>query len=809
MRGARHGGAPARRAILRWGWRLFRREWRQQILVLTLLTVAVATATFSGAFAYTFPRTQDAIFGSATQRITFNATEPQASADVEAARRYFGTIDIIATRAASAPGSATRLELRAQDPHGPYSDPMLILRQGRYPSAADEVAVTDKVADTLKATVGQQVTLDRRSRTVVGIVDNPSDFDNEFALVAPGPLTDADTVTLLVDGTRDVEAFRSQMTVPGNVNRETRPFDERAATALVSLSLTAVGLLLVALIAAAGFVVLAKRRLRQFGMLAAVGATEKQVRLVTLVNGALVGLIAALAGTALGLVVWAAALGRVKAAAGHEIDGLGAPLWLLAASMVLAVLAATASAWWPARAVARIPVVQALSARPPRPKPAHRSALVAAALVGTGLVLLYVGDGGRRPVPLLVGLPTILIGALFSAPIAIQALARLAPRLPLAGRLALRDLARYQARSGAALAAISLALGVPVGIVVVAAAEEAQAPMGNLSDQQLIFRMDGSDDPIFVPDRSGAAIAASDAEVARFAATLDGARVLSLDMAVDPDQPLDNGYGEGGGRFAAGLFWQPPSSDRAHGIPLVVATPSLLERFGAGSTAVDAHEVYFPETEGVFQLYSTKRDRAPVTDMGRIPKKEHGALPEAFISPAAARRHGWEPTRSAWLIETARPLTVAQRSAARDFAIETGMTVETKDKGASLSALRTGATAGGMLLALGVLAMTVGLIRSETAGDLRTLTATGASSGMRRKLTAATAGSLALLGVLLGVTAAYLALVGAYSHNLDALGHVPVVDLAVTALGVPVLAAAAGWLLAGHQPPAIARAALD
>lgn len=808
MSRARQGGAPARRAILRWGWRLFRREWHQQILILTLLTVAVAAATFTGAFAYTFPRTQDATFGSAKQRITFNATEPQATADVAAARRYFGTIDVISARSVSMPGSVTRLELRAQDPHGPYSGPMLALRQGRYPNAADELAVTDGAARNLKVAVGQRVTLGGLSRTVVGLVENPSDFDDEFALVAPGRLDTADTVTLLVGG-GDVEAFRSQMTVPGNVNRETRAFDERAATALATLSMTAVGMLLVALIAAAGFVVLAKRRLRQLGMLAAVGATERHVRLVTVLNGLFVGLIAAATGTAVGLAAWAAALGRVKAAAGHEIYGLGAPLWLIGAGMVLAVLASTASAWWPARAVARIPVLQALSARPPRPKPAHRSALVAAVLVGAGLVLLYFGDGGRRPVPLLVGMPTILIGVLFSAPIAIQGLARLAPRLPIAGRLALRDLARYQARSGAALAAISLALGVPVGIVVVAAAEQSQGSMRNLSDHQLMFRMSGSGDPIFVPDRSAAAIAASDDAVARFAATLDGARILPLDMAVDPDQPLDNNYGDGGGRFAAGLFWQPPDSDRAHGIPLVVATPSLLERFGAGTTAVDAHEVYFSETEGAFQLYSTKRDHSPVTDMGRLPKGAYGSLPEAFISPAAARLHGWEPMRSGWLVEAARPLTAGQRAAARDLAIDAGLTVETRDEGASLSTLRTGATAGGMLLALGVLAMTVGLMRSETAGDLRTLTATGASSGMRRKLAAATAGSLASLGVVLGMTAAYLALLGAYSNNLDRLGHVPVVDLAVTALGVPLLAAGAGWLLAGRQPPAIARAAFD
>ena len=33
------GGAPARRAVVRWSWRLFRREWRQQLTVIGLLTV--------------------------------------------------------------------------------------------------------------------------------------------------------------------------------------------------------------------------------------------------------------------------------------------------------------------------------------------------------------------------------------------------------------------------------------------------------------------------------------------------------------------------------------------------------------------------------------------------------------------------------------------------------------------------------------------------------------------------------------------------------------------------------------------------
>ena len=41
------GGLVARRAVIRWAWRLFRREWRQQLLILALIIVAI-TATVVG-----------------------------------------------------------------------------------------------------------------------------------------------------------------------------------------------------------------------------------------------------------------------------------------------------------------------------------------------------------------------------------------------------------------------------------------------------------------------------------------------------------------------------------------------------------------------------------------------------------------------------------------------------------------------------------------------------------------------------------------------------------------------------------------
>ena len=89
--------------------------------------------------------------------------------------------------------------------------------------------------------------------------------------------------------------------------------------------------------------------------------------------------------------------------------------------------------------------------------------------------------------------------------------------------------------------------------------------------------------------------------------------------------------------------------------------------------------------------------------------------------------------------------------------------------------------------------MSVGLIRSETASDLRTLAATGASSSTRRTLTAATAGALALLGAVLGTVAAYVAAI-AYSWDnpldgLSELSSVPTANLLIILVGMPLVAA--------------------
>src|SRR5690606_11762128 len=122
---------------------------------------------------------------------------------------------------------------------------------------------------------------------------------------------------------------------------ETRPAYEWVEAAAVVFSITAVSMLLVCLIAAAGFAVVAHRRLRQLGLLAAVGATDRHLRLGLLANGAAVGVAASVLGAVVGVLAWFAVTARFETAAGHRIDRLDLPWWQVVGVALLAVLTAT------------------------------------------------------------------------------------------------------------------------------------------------------------------------------------------------------------------------------------------------------------------------------------------------------------------------------------------------------------------------------------------------------------------------------------------------------------------------------------
>jgi putative ABC transport system permease protein len=805
------GGLPARTAVVRWAWRLLRREWRQQILLVSLVAFTGAAAVCGLAAADTYPNSPAGTYGSARQVVRLDATDPsRLPSQLERARAQLGPIETIGHRSVPVPGSVRPLDLRAQDPHGRFGSAMLRLTGGRYPADATEIALTQPAATLFHTGMGSTTTLDGQPLTVVGLVENPQKLNDDFALAASGlNATGRPAVSVAVLADASPQAFASyRQAEKGVLSVQERRNFERSPVEVAVFALATVVLLLVSLVAAAGFAVVAQRRLRQIGMLAAIGATDRHLRLVLIAHGALTGAFAAVIGTFAGILMWLPVAPAMEEAVGHRIDRAALPWTLIALMALVTVLAPTAAAWWPARTMARIPAAQALSARPPTPAPARRSAGAATVLVAVGAACLLLAHR-TNPLLLSLGIISVVLGLLLLSPLAVLALARAADRMPFTPRLALRDLGRHQARSGAALAAIALALGIPVAVTVLAAANQVTADRGNLASSQLLIRIgaDDSNGPV-VPVLASAELARLRTAVDEYAASL-GTTATPLAKAYDPGAPpIRDAAGGGPVRPVVELSRRTGTDSWTAASSLYVATPEAAGRFGLDLPAAEQDTDVLTSSAGEFMLTGTQK-RGLVAHTRHVPGSAYTAAPRAFLTPGALRRHGWKSLPSGWFVRAPHDLTAAQINAARDLAAANGLVTEVRDHRDGLATLRWAAVAGGALLALGVLAMTIGTIRGEAVDELRTLTATGATSAIRRHLTAATAGILTLAGVLLGTAGAYFILLAAFSDDLSTLVHVPYAPLALALVGTPVLATATAWILAGREPTQLTRRPLE
>ncbi len=835
--GTSNGGVPARRAVIRWSWRMFRREWRQQLLVLALIVVALAATVVGAAVATNTPPPAGAGFGTAQDMATFSGG-PQLASQIAALEQRFRRVDVIENQTIAIPGSINTYDLRAQDPNGPFGQPMLSLVAGHYPAGPGQVAVTGGVASTFNLKIGDLWNQDGKTRQVVGIVQNPQSLLDEFALVAPGQVTAPSQVTVLFTAPPGTTTG-SLGSLSQNV--ETR-HDAVASNPLnpetIVLGLATVGMLLIALVAVGGFTVLAQRRLRSLGMLGALGAADRNIRLVVRVNGVLVGVVGALAGTVLGLAVWLAYRPRLESSAHHLIGAFQLPWIVIGPAMALAVVATYFAASRPARSITRIPVVAALSGRPAPPKQVHRSALPGVVfLVIAAALLSYSGksaNGGGAP-ELVLGIVLLVVAIILLAPFCLVVLSSFSRWAPIAARLALRDLARYRARSGSALAAISLGVFIAALVCVLTAQRYGNVldyAGPNLASNQIIVYTPnggpGGGGPGNGPSGQNTPGTASTPQ-AQAAVAENIAKALGSSTVIELDQT------------SASL--QHAAKGRSWSGPVYVATPQLLQAFGIKASDVnpDADILTMrPGLSGISQLqlvyggYFASQGGGPGNGPGNgsnsypCPKgqcvanpviQEVGALPSGTSAPnTVITEHaidtlGLHTSTAGWLIQTPHPPTAGQITNARLTAAAAGMTIETKSSTPSSAEILNWATVFGIALALGILAMSIGLIRSETARDLRTLTATGASSLTRRELTAATAFALALSGAVLGTVAAYVGAIGyAWDNPLDGLSelsNVPTTQLLFILVGMPVIAAVVGWLMAGREPSAISRQPLE
>ncbi len=527
----------------------------------------------------------------------------------------------------------------------------------------------------------------------------------------------------------------------------------------------------------------------------------------------------------MGLAGWFAFSPQLETIAEHRIDRFHLPWWAVGVAMLLAVATAVTAAWWPARSAARIPIVAALSERPAHPRPAHRFAVLGALLLLAGLGLI-VESRQTKPPLIITGIVAAALGMLLLAPVGIAGLAALARHSPIAARLALRDLARYQSRSSVALAAVGLAVGIAAAIAIYAAAAQAAAAVptgGNLPTNQLIVWLSPSAVGGAVPQLSSTQLHNAQTRVDAVATALHAQSVLPLDAALNPAAPNMQGGGPAnstGGKpvVALGIPHHVVVNGKSgtefrgnESVPLFVATPAILQHYGIQPSDISPTTDILTSRSSLagYQLFGDGSRSVWQPKVQTVPLPAYTSNPATLITTHALTALRLTSVPVGWLIQTPQPLTATQIDKAQQVAIAAGLSIETRPTQAALSQLRTAATAAGVAVALGVLAMTVGLIRSETARDLRTLTATGASGTTRRTLTGATAGALAALGALIGTTGAYLALIAWYHHNLHWLSYVPITNLTGILVGLPATASVAGWLLAGREPPAIARQPLE
>jgi putative ABC transport system permease protein len=264
-----------------------------------------------------------------------------------------------------------------------------------------------------------------------------------------------------------------------------------------------------------------------------------------------------------------------------------------------------------------------------------------------------------------------------------------------------------------------------------------------------------------------------------------------------------------------------------------VATPQLLRAYGIAAAQVNPDADVLTMRRGLSSmtnlqfLYGAYKSGPPAPDSPCPPGsclanpkiQELSALPSGTSAPntvitehAVRQFHLTTPT-AGWLIQTPESLTAAQINAAQAAAAAAGLIVETRNSIPSSAEILNVATVFGILLALGILAMCVGLLRSETASSLRTLTATGASGAARRTISAVTAGALALIGAVTGTVGGYIAAIAFFRTSqldtLSSLTSVPVANLLLILVGMPLVAMIGGWLVAGREPGAIGRRPLE
>ncbi|MFF3390840.1 FtsX-like permease family protein [Streptomyces sp. NPDC002669] len=734
---------------------------------------------------------------------------------------------------------------------------MIDLVRGSYPRGAGEVAATEPFLKSTGLDVGSTTTVRNSGRTyrITGVVEKPDALKTEALYADPGAVLapwkagaehdkkvlppNERPVQWLVEapegaGVTWPDVLRanksgvlvksrqvvldpppdSEVPLAGKGYQSYAGSSEELSVALVTV--VALAILEIVLLAGPAFAVGARRSRRQLGLLGTCGGDRRHVRAVVLGGGLVLGGVGAVTGAVAGIGLTAVFRPMLEELVGHRFVSLELrPLELLgiaAFGLVTGLLAAFA----PAIVASRQSVLESLTGR----RGVRRSSRVLPILgccvlaIGT-VVAVYGGTTGDSG---LVSGGSIVaeLGLLACIPVLVGLLGRIGRRLPLSPRMALRDAARNRGRTAPAVAAVMAAVAGSVAVAtymsstkaenefdyvpsmtpgtillsssysseadvaerlprVRPAVERSLAVTGKRADYRRVWA--GSDCNVYEEDSCGSLemlVPAGKDHACPL--TGKGAKELAARLSADEHKKLMRSPACLARLMPSGIF----NSDMSN---IVVADETLLDVYAkfadpaatealAAGTPVLLNKTYAKNGEVTLKAVhrygeEDRKNRAqhpgkPRTTTAKLkvyvaPEKYAATPGVSMVMPQkTAERLGLHTSPAGSVYTAAHPPTDAELQRARAAIDQAGGGLWVQDESGPYETEDTMMvilTLLAGLVTLGAASITTGLAKADAEADLNTLSAVGAPPGVRRRLSGFQCMVVALTGVVLGTLA--------------------------------------------------------
>ncbi|WP_393059218.1 FtsX-like permease family protein [Streptomyces sp. LN549] len=389
------------------------------------------------------------------------------------------------------------------------ADPMargkVDLVEGKFPGGTGEMVATKPFLESAGLHIGSRTTVNSSDRTytITGVVEQPDDLKSQKLYADPGAViapwqaaADRDKKVLppntgsaewLVSGSGaagigwgDVLAANKAgaLVVSRQVLMDPPPdseiplaqsvsnydTDDSAEASAAVVTVVAMALLEIVLLAGPAFAVGARRSRRQLGLVGTCGGDRRHVRAVVLSGGLVLGAVGAVTGVAAGLLLTVAFRPLIEDWAGQRFGSLVLKPTELLVVAALGLVTGLLAAFAPAIVAARQSVLESLTGRRGVRRSSRVLPTVGACVLALGVAVAVFGGTSGSSTLVAGGSVVAELGLLACIPVIVGLLGRLGRRLPLSPRMALRDAARNRGRTAPAVAAVMAAVAGSVAI---------------------------------------------------------------------------------------------------------------------------------------------------------------------------------------------------------------------------------------------------------------------------------------------------------------------------------------------------------